>query len=159
MRLTSPSNEERKLLPDQQDRHSTLQFRRVRQDTASPSLSDSTPPEEYIYTETVKSIGNNEFIEEKRLLKRASWTPAGSQDNGLPPSGKRAEGEQLNTTRHSNRVRLRPKTARYYQPQVQQQVPALVRPVSYTERYNRHLSDYQQHKSVQPALVSFIRRK
>lgn len=141
-------------LSPSRDHHSSLQCRTVRQSSRSPSLTDQTyPPEEYIYTETVKSIGNNEFIEEKRLLKRASWGPTIPHERGgLPPSGKRLEIEPSSTSRNCNRVRLRPKTARYYQSQEGSTTHA--RPVSYTERYNRRIFDYQQQQQQQTSLVS-----
>jgi hypothetical protein len=146
----------------QRDPHSSIQCHTVRQDHMPNSTDIPTPPAEYFYTEIVKSIGNNEFIEEKRLLKRASWSPTVLQEHGLPPTGKRVNNEQLSTNKIPNRVRMRPKVARYYQPQQQpQQYPhqhpiPFDRPVSFNERYNRHLIDYQQRKLSNSSLVSFI---
>lgn len=136
-------------LSPSRDLHSSIQCRTVRQSSRSPSINNDQPlpPEEYIYTETVKSIGNNEFIEEKRLLKRASWSPAALHEHGLPPNGKRQEIELVSTSRNSNRVRLRPKTGHHYQSQ--ETTPAHARPVSYSERYNRRIFDYQQQQHQQ----------
>ncbi|CAF5056261.1 unnamed protein product, partial [Rotaria magnacalcarata] len=64
-------------------------------------------------------------IEEKRLLKRATWSPTPQQEHGLPPTGKRSDNEQTTTTttttnRNVTRVRMRPKVTRYFQPQQQE---------------------------------------
>jgi hypothetical protein len=131
----------------------------LQQDHMPCSIDKPSPSAEYIYTEMVKAIGNNDFMEEKRLLKRASWSPFVLQEHGLPPTGKRTDNEQITTHRNFNRVRMRPKVARYYQPTQQQQqlfdhpIP-LVRPVSFNERYDRHLIDYQQRKLSNSPLVS-----
>ena len=123
--------------------HSALQCHTSRQEQMPCSIDKRTPSAEYIYTEIVKNLGNNEFIEEKRLLKRASWSPAVRQEHGLPPTGKRIDHEQTTsaaTQRNSNRVRLRPKVARYYNPQpTYDQSTSSARPASFNERYDRHL--------------------
>jgi hypothetical protein len=147
------------------DHHSSIQCHTLRQDRMPCSADKPSPSAEYRYTEIVKGIGNNEFMEEKRLLKRASWSPAVAQEHGLPPSGKRTDSDDLTPTKNPNRVRMRPKTARYYQPQPQPQpqyqhhhhhppIP-LTRPVSFNERYNRHLIDHQQQKLANQSLVSY----
>jgi len=149
--------------PPHREQHSSIQCHTVRQDHMPPcSIDKPSPSAEYIYTEIVKAIGNNEFIEEKRLLKRASWSPAVLQEHGLPPTGKRTDNEQTTTiNRNSNRVRMRPKVARYFQPQQQQpynsQIP-LGRPVSYNERYDRHAIDQQQRKLSNSFLVSIQKK-
>ncbi len=137
------------------DPHSSIQCHTLRQDHMPCSIDKPSPSSEYIYTEIVKAIGNNEFIEEKRLLKRASWSAAGLQEHGLPPTGKRIDNEQITSNRNPNRVRMRPKVARYFQPQQasDHQIP-FRRPVSYNERYDRYLIDYQQRKLSNSPLVS-----
>lgn len=119
--------------------HSALQCHTLRQEQMPCSIDKRTPSAEYIYTEIVKNLGNNEFIEEKRLLKRASWSPAIRQEHGLPPTGKRIDHEST-TQRNSNRVRLRPKVARYFNPQpTPDHSNPSGRPASFNERYDRHL--------------------
>lgn len=159
--------------PPRKDSQSSIQCHTLRHDHMPCSRDNQTSPSaEYIYTEIVKAIGNNEFIEEKRLLKRASWSPAVLQEHGLPPTGKRTDNEQTTTiTRNPNRVRMRPKVARYYQPslatssQQQQQQPSYYskipsgRPISFNERYERQLIDYQQRKLSNSSLVSTSKRK
>ncbi|CAF4701021.1 unnamed protein product, partial [Rotaria socialis] len=110
------------------ERRSSLQCHTLRQENMPSSKDKPSAPSEYIYTEIVKAIGNNEFIEEKRLLKRASWGPTAQQEHGLPPTGRRSDNEQTTTTtttttsnRNATRVRMRPKVTRYFQPQQQQQ--------------------------------------
>jgi hypothetical protein len=144
----------------QRDPYSSIQCHTLRQDHMPNSLDKPSPPAEYVYTEIVKAIGNNEFIEEKRLLKRASWNSVVLQEQGLPPTGKRTSNEQLSTNKTPNRVRMRPKAARYYQPQQypqQHQMP-FERPVSFNERYNRHLIDPQQRNLSNSSLVSFAKQ-
>ncbi len=127
--------------------HSSIQCRTLQDDHMSCSIDKPSPSAEYIYTKIVKAIGTNEFIEEKRLLKRASWSPTFLQEHGLPPTGKRTENEQLTSHRNLNRVRMRPKVSRYFQPQQPQQQQKQTydhrissgRPVSFNERYDRHL--------------------
>jgi len=140
------------------DQHSSIQCHTLEQDHMPCSIDKPSPSAEYIYTEIVKAIGNNEFIEEKRLLKRASWSPAVLQEHGLPPTGKRTDNEQITTNRNSNRVRMRPKVARYYQPQSQQQpydpkIP-FTRPVSFNERYDRQSIEHLKQKLSNSSLVS-----
>jgi hypothetical protein len=137
------------------DPHSSIQCHTLRQDHMPCSKDKPSPSAEYIYTEIVKAIGNNEFIEEKRLLKRASWSAAMLQEHGLPPTGKRTDNEQITSNRNPNRVRMRPKVARYFQPQhTSDHQIHFGRPVSYNERYDRHLIDYQQRKPSNSSLVS-----
>jgi hypothetical protein len=169
MRLSKTKIDDTTLLIDEQktttppipsslhkDHHSSIQCHTIQKDNIPCSIDKPSPPAEYIYTEIVKAIGNNEFIEEKRLLKRASWSPAVLQEFGLPPNGKRTNHEQITTNRNSNRVRMRPKVARYYQPP-QQQHPhhhhqtSFGRPLSFNERY-----DHQQQKLSNSSLVSYI---
>jgi len=142
--------------PPHRDQCNTL-----RNDRMSFSMDKSSPSADYIYTEIVKAIGNNEFGEEKRLLKRASWSPSVPQEHGLPPTGKRIDNEQSTTNRNPNRVRMRPKVARYYQPQQQQQShyhqPKPVgRPVSFNERYDHLQADHQQRKLSNSSTVRYI---
>ena len=103
----------------------------------------SASPPEYIYTESVKAIGNNEYIEEKRLLKRASWSPAFELEPGLPPNGKRADPDPTSSTRSSARIRLRPKMTRCYPSSAQhhpQQYPmTFARPASFNGSSDRSL--------------------
>ena len=144
------------------DQHSAIQYHTLRQDHMPCSIDK--PAAEYIYTEIVKAIGNNEFVEEKRLLKRASWSPAVAQEHGLPPTGKRTSNEQTTTTaphRNPNRVRMRPKVARYYQPSQQSSDHQIShgRPVSFNDRYDRLLSDYQQRKLSNASVVSRFNNK
>jgi hypothetical protein len=146
------------------DQHSSIQCHTLRQDHMPYSIDKPSPSAEYIYTEIVKAIGNNEFIEEKRLLKRASWSPAVLQEHGLPPTGKRTDNEQITTNRSSNRVRMRPKVARYYKPQQQQQQQqqqqsydqqiTFGRPVSFNGTYDRHFQNHQQGRLSNSSLVS-----
>lgn len=159
---TSPISSSSSSSPPHRDQHSSIQCHSVRQDHMPPcSMDKPSPSAEYIYTEIVKAIGNNEFIEEKRLLKRASWSPAVLQEHGLPPTGKRTDNDQTTTiNRNSNRVRMRPKVARYFQPQQQKQQqpynPQIPygRPVSFNERYDRHAIDQQQRTLSNSFLVS-----
>lgn len=140
-----------KLLSPGRERQSSVQYRTLRRD----SSENSSVPEEYIYTEIVKSIGNNEFIEEKHLVKRSSWSPSVSvsQEHGLPPSGKRLDMDQATVTaRNLNHVRLRPKTARYCQSRTNASTSN--RPISFTERYSRHLMHQNQLTLAAQALVS-----
>ncbi len=95
-----------------------------------------SPTSEHIYTESVKAIGNKKHTEEKTPLKRASWSPAGHCEWGLPPTGKRIDGENSTNHKNSNRVRLRSKPTRNYQLQQPNQT-SLIRPVSYNEKYER----------------------
>ena len=147
--------------------HSSIQCHTLRKEHMPCSIDKPSPSAEYIYTEIVKAIGNNEFIGDKRLLKRASWSPAVLQEHGLPPSGKRNDNEQIPLQRNSNRVRMRPKVARYYQPQPpplpSSQQLSNGRPISFNERYDRLLFEYQQRKCSSPSAVSvdilFNRRK
>jgi hypothetical protein len=136
--------------PPPRDQYDTL-----KNDRMSFSMDKSSPSADYIYTEIVKAIGNNEFGEEKRLLKRASWSPSVPQEHGLPPTGKRIDNEQSTTNRNPNRVRMRPKVARYYQPQQQQQKP-VGRPVSFNERYDHLQADHQQRKLSNSSTVRYI---
>lgn len=174
---TSPLSSSSSSSSPHRDSHSSIQCHTLRQDHMPCSRDNqASPSAEYIYTEIVKAIGNNEFIEEKRLLKRASWSPAVLQEHGLPPTGKRTDNEQTttntattttsNSSRNPNRVRMRPKVARYYQPPPQQQSPPPPppipynskipsgRPISFNERYDRQLLDYQQRKLSNASLVS-----
>ncbi|CAM4916125.1 unnamed protein product [Rotaria socialis] len=139
------------------ERRSSLQCHTLRQENMPSSKDKPSAPSEYIYTEIVKAIGNNEFIEEKRLLKRASWGPTAQQEHGLPPTGRRSDNEQTTTTtttttsnRNATRVRMRPKVTRYFQPQQQQQPRyqqfLFGRPLSLNERYDRPLLDTPQKK-------------
>ncbi|CAF3875516.1 unnamed protein product, partial [Rotaria magnacalcarata] len=139
------------------DRRSSLQCHTLRQENMPSSKDKPSTPSEYIYTEIVKAIGNNEFIEEKRLLKRATWSPTPQQEHGLPPTGKRSDNEQTTTTttttnRNVTRVRMRPKVTRYFQPQQQEhQQPRYQqflfgRPLSLNGRYDRPLLDAPQKK-------------
>jgi hypothetical protein len=141
--------------PPHRDHHSSIQCNTLRNDHMSFSMDKSSPSADYIYTEIVKAIGNNEFGEEKRLLKRASWSPSVPQEHGLPPTGKRIDNEQSTTNRNPNRVRMRPKVARYYQPQQQQQKP-VGRPVSFNERYDHLQADHQQRKLSNSSTVRYI---
>ncbi len=153
---TTTSSRSSSLSSAHRDPHSSIQCHTLRQDhMPSSSIDKPSPSSEYIYTEIVKAIGNNEFIEEKRLLKRASWSATGLQENGLPPTGKRIDNEQITSNRHHNRVRMRPKVARYFQPQypADHQI-SYGRPVSFNERYDRYLFDYQQRKLSNSPLVS-----
>ncbi|CAF3423716.1 unnamed protein product [Rotaria sp. Silwood1] len=128
--------------------HSSIQCHTLLEEHMPDSKDKSLPSSEYIYTEIVKAIGNNEFIEEKRLLKRASWSPGVPQEHGLPPTGKRTDNEQLTTNRNSNRVRIRPKVARYFQPQQNSHYHQIScgRPASFNEGFNRHSVDPQSRK-------------
>lgn len=132
--------------------HSALQCHSFREDQMGNSMDKRTSPAEYIYTEIVKNLGNNEFLEEKRLLKRASWSPAARQDHGLPPTGKRPDHDQTTSQRNSNRVRLRPKVARFYNPKPtsEHHTPS-GRPASFNDRYDCHLIE---RKSPHSPLVS-----
>ena len=146
--------------PPHRDHHSPIQCHTLRQDHI-PFSKDKSSSAEYMYTGIVKAIGNNEFVEEKRLLKRASWSPSVPQEHGLPPTGKRIDNEQSTITRNSNRVRMRPKVARYYQPPPPphyHQQRSVGRPVSYNENYDRHLVDNQQGKLSNSSLVRYIKR-
>lgn len=78
------------------------------------------------HTESVKTVGNNK-------IKRASWSPAGCQECGLPPTGKRIDNDH---STNSHRVRMRSKSTRSYQLQQPNQIP-LVRPISFDEKYER----------------------
>jgi hypothetical protein len=97
----------------------------------------SSPPSEYIYTEIVKAIGNNEFIKEKSFLKRVSWSPLGQHESGLPPTGKRTDGLYATLSKPSNRVRMRPQASK--PSPLPQNV--LLRPVSFNEKYDRSFLD------------------
>jgi hypothetical protein len=77
---------------------------------------------------------SSKHIENKNLLKRASWSPATNQECGLPPTGKRIDND--NHSKNSNRVRMRTKTTRNYQLQQPHKI-SLVRPISFNERYER----------------------
>lgn len=124
--------------------HSALQCHSFRESPMGNSRGNQSSPAEYIYTEIVKNLGNNEFLEEKRLLKRASWSPAARQDHGLPPTGKRPDHEQVTSPRHSNRVRLRPKVSRFFNTKAtsEHQTPS-GRPSSFNERYDCHSIERQ----------------
>ncbi|CAF4084401.1 unnamed protein product [Rotaria sp. Silwood2] len=128
--------------------HSSIQCHTLREDHMPNSKDKSSPSSEYIYTEIVKAIGNNEFIQEKRLLKRASWSPGVHQEHGLPPTGKHTDSEQLTTHKNSNRVRIRPTVTRYFQPQQNSHYHQMSfgRPVSLNEGHDRHSIDPQSRK-------------
>ncbi|CAF0835230.1 unnamed protein product [Adineta steineri] len=140
------------LSSSQRDHHSSLQCHTLRQDHMPFSIDKSLPSAKYIYNEIVKAIGNNDFMEEKRLLKRSSWSPSISQESGLPPSGKRLDNEQPILQKNIHRVRMRPKVARYYHPQKQEQEHQLQqrrlfgRPISFNEKYDQRTVDHQQGK-------------
>lgn len=140
------------------DHHSSIQCHGLQQDYMTDLKDNSSPSSQYFYTEIVKSIGNDKFLEEKRLLKRASWSPAALQDHGLPPSGKRIDNEPLITSRTSNRVRLRPKVSRFFQPQqnINHCHMFTGRPVSFNERYDYHSIDNQQRKFLNSSIVSLF---
>lgn len=146
----------------QRESHSSIQCHTLRKEHMPYSIDKPSPSAEYIYTQIVKAIGSNEFVGEKRLQKRASWSPAVPQEHGLPPSGKRNDNEQIPIQKNPNRVRMRPKVARYYQPPTQQ--TSNERPVSFNERYDRLLLEYQQRKYSSPSAnrtssFSFQRRE
>lgn len=92
----------------------------------------SSPTSEHIYTDIVKAIGTKKLNSEKSSLKRASWSPAEHQECGLPPTGKRVDGDSKN----SNRVRMRTRPIRNYQLQQPHQ-NSKIRPVSFNERFER----------------------
>jgi len=93
----------------------------------------SSSSSEKISTKTIKAIGNNKSSDEKHSVKRASWSPAENQECGLPPTGKRIDGDH---STNSNRVRMRSRSSRNYQLQKPHQI-SLVRPISFNERYER----------------------
>ena len=87
------------------------------------------PTSEPIYAEIVKPKKLNI---EKPSLKRASWSPAEYHECGLPPTGKRHDGDSKN----SNRVRMRSRPIRNYQLQQPHQMSG-IRPASFNERLER----------------------
>ncbi|CAF3648633.1 unnamed protein product [Rotaria sordida] len=128
--------------------HSSIQCHSLHEENLPRSIDNKSLPSEYIYTELVKNIGNNEFIEEKRLLKRSSWSPNEEQPTyGLPPTGKRAFGEQSTSNKNFNRVRMRPKTTRHYQLQQPNQ-KILERPYSCNDKYDHLLIDKLSYSTV-----------
>ncbi len=130
------------------DSHSSPQGHTLRPDHVPYSIDKRSPSAEYLYTEIMKA-------EEKRLLKRASWGSTVLQEHGLPPTGKCIDHEQIPSNRNPNRVRLRPKVARYFQPQkVHNHQVTSGRPASFNGSYDRHLIDYQQQKLADASLVS-----
>ncbi|CAF2658268.1 unnamed protein product [Rotaria sp. Silwood2] len=121
--------------------HSSIQRHSLQEKNLPCSIDNkSLPSSEYIYTEFVKAIGNNEFIEEKRLLKRASWGPNEQQAYGLPPTGKRTFGEPTALNKNFNRVRMRSKATRNYQLQQPNQI-IHERPYSFNDKYDHILID------------------
>ena len=140
------------------DYHSSIHCHTFGKDYMLNPTDKSSSSAEYIYTEIIKAIGNNEFIEEKRLLKRASWSPAVLQEYGLPPTGKRTDNEQLKLDENSNLVHTRPKIARNGQSQQNSRdhyhQTSFGRPISYNERCDRHLVDNRQRNSSNSLLVS-----
>ena len=67
---------------------------------------EQLPSTDYIYTEVSKPIQNNGFIEDKRLLKRASWTSSEQLTYGLPPTGKRTSADHSTVNKNSNRISM-----------------------------------------------------
>ncbi|CAF3317349.1 unnamed protein product [Rotaria socialis] len=118
--------------------HSSIPRHNSRQEHELCSLDNkSLSPSEYIYAEIVKAMGNNEFIEDKRLLKRASWGPNEQQQTyGLPPTGKQNYADHLKINKSSNRVRMRSKPTRNYQLEQPNRM-SLQGPVSYSEKYDQ----------------------
>ncbi|CAF1625865.1 unnamed protein product [Rotaria magnacalcarata] len=115
--------------------HSSIPCHNSRQEHELCSLDNkSLSPSEYIYDKIVKAMGNNKCIEEKRLLKRASWGPNEQQQTyGLPPTGKQNCADHLKTNKISNRVRMRSKSTRNYQLEQPNRM-SLQGPVSYSEK-------------------------
>ena len=109
----------------------------------------SLPESEHIYAEIVKK----KFNDDKQALKRASWSPAEQQEYGLPPTGKRIDVDHLNTTKSSNRVRMRSRPTRSYQLQQPNSV-SVIRPLSLNENLqNGHgISLSNQRREPPPAL-------
>ena len=139
------SDDENQIASSHRDHHSASQCHTLQQDKPSPAA-------QFMYAEIVKAIGNND----KRLFKRASWSPSILQERGLPPTGKRTDNEPSAAQRNPNRVRMRPKVARYYQPLPPPQQKSLVRPISFNEKYDHHLVDHQQGKLLNPSVVSYF---
>ena len=117
----------------------------------------STSPAEYIYKESVKAIGNNEYIEDKRLLKCASWSPTFDLEPGLPPNGKRADQDPTSSTRSSARIHLRPPTTKCYPSSAQhhpQPYPiTFARPASFNGSCDRSLLDLHPPSYHNPSTV------
>lgn len=112
---------------------------------------NSMPPPEYVYTEIVKAIGNDKFIEKKRVLQRASWCSSEQNNYGLPPTGKQTSGYNSGTSKISNRVRMRSKPTRHYQVE-QSNRTFQPRPISYNENYDYTVFD----RITNQALVSIF---
>jgi hypothetical protein len=113
MRFPENITDDTNLFVDGKDHHSTIQQHTLRI-PYSIDKKTSSSPEQCIYN-----------IEEKRLLKRASWSPSGIQECGLPPTGKRTDGNYLSVNKNSNRVPMRSKHHQI----------SLKRPVSFNERF------------------------
>ncbi|CAF3630090.1 unnamed protein product [Adineta steineri] len=125
---------------------SSTQYRPSRKDHITYSTDKkSSSPSEYIYTEIVKAIGNNEFIKEKSYLKRVSWSPMGQHECGLPPTGKRTDTVYSPLNKNSNRIRMRPPPSPSSSASIiktsQPQHISLTRPVSFNEKYDRIFLD------------------
>ena len=95
--------------------------------------SKSSPTSEPIYAQIIKAIVPRKLNIEKPSLKRASWSPAEYQECGLPPTGKRPDGDSKN----SNRVRMRSRPIRNYQLQQPNHISSGIRPASFNERFER----------------------
>ncbi len=104
------------------------------------SIQSHTPEEEPIpYSSDNKSSSKdlrNKFIEKNRSFKRASWSPSVQQECGLPPTGKKTDGDQSTINKNLNRVRMRSKSIKNYQLQHPNQL-SIERPVSFNEKYDR----------------------
>ena len=108
--------------------------------SSSSSQQESLPSSEYLYKEIVKAIDN----------KRSSSCHSNEQhEYGLPPTGKRIDHDQnLSNNKSPNRIRMRSRPIRTnnnINPQ-SQQIP-LVRPVSFSDRYDRLLIDKLSNQS------------
>lgn len=101
-------------------------------------LTETDIPDKNLFIDECETTPSSESlkINENTKLKRASWSPASYQDNGLPPTGKRIDHEH---STNSNRVRMRSKSTRNYQLQQPNQI-SFVRPVSYNESISNQLS-------------------
>jgi hypothetical protein len=130
MKLPETVTEDTSLFIDECESHSTSQ-----QESSPCSIDDkSSPSSEYIYNEIVKAIEN----------KRASWNSCGQQEYGLPPTGKRIDGDPNTINKTSNRIRMRSKSTKNYP----SNPTSFVRPVSFTERYDRLLIDKFSNQSL-----------
>jgi hypothetical protein len=110
------------------------------------SQQESISSSEYLYNEIVKAIDHK---------RSRSWNPNEKQEYGLPPTGKRIDGDQNTLNKPSNRIRMRSKPTRN---NCQSHQIPFVRPASFSDRYDRLLIDKLSNQSLVRIDLDFYHR-